>query len=132
MLSHSCGSPLSSNTGSEPALRFLDRKLIECQASHTQCGAQAVGTVYLPTRMLDVGEPGNENICLRERPEIAKGSAYVALSHCWGRLPMITLNAGSEPLLRSGLEIKALPKTFQDAIVVCRRSNIRYLWIDSL
>ena len=74
--------------------------------------------------------PGTSN--LRERPEIAEGSAYVALSHCWGRLPIITLNAGSESLLRSGFEITALPQTFQDAIAVCRRSNIRYLWIDSL
>jgi hypothetical protein len=131
MVSHSCGSPLSSNTGSESALQFLDRKLVECRASHIQCGAQAVNTVYLPTRLTDVGEPGNENICLRERQRLLK-VAYVALSHCWGRLPMITLNAGSEPLLRSGFKIKALPQTFQDAIVVCRRSNIRYLWIDSL
>ena len=111
---------------------FLESKLAECQTSHTQCRTRAVGRTFLPTRVIDVGEQGYENIHLRDSSEIAGDSIYAALSHCWGGLQIITLNAVSEASLRGGFKIQALPQTFQDAIVICRRNNVRYLWIDSL
>ncbi|KAK4452578.1 hypothetical protein QBC34DRAFT_292928, partial [Podospora aff. communis PSN243] len=33
---------------------------------------------------------------------------------------------------RKGIPFAALPKTLQDAITVCRRLSIRYIWIDAL
>ncbi|KAF3006924.1 hypothetical protein E8E13_011266 [Curvularia kusanoi] len=131
-VSHSIKSELSSNTGSESALTFLEGKLAECQASHTQCCTGAAGKTYLPTRVIDVGERGHELIHLRNSSDIAGDSKYAALSHCWGGQQIITLNALSEASLRGGFTIQALPQTFQDAVVVCRRNNVRYLWIDSL
>ena len=44
----------------------------------------------------------------------------------------ITLTSQSEELLRTGIRIRDLPKTFKDAVFVCLKLNIRYLWIDSM
>ena len=68
---------------------------------------------------------------------------YIALSHCWGTTPSLTLIDTSLPLgtgkncislqkFRSGLLISKLPRTFRDAVCIARRLNVRYLWIDAL
>jgi hypothetical protein len=35
-------------------------------------------------------------------------------------------------MLFRGIFVEELPKTFRDAVIVCRRLGVRYLWIDSL
>jgi hypothetical protein len=57
---------------------------------------------------------------------------YVCLSHCWGDRKPFTLNSETQFALAEGINMMALPKTFQDAILVTRRLQIQYLWIDSL
>lgn len=42
------------------------------------------------------------------------------------------LQSSTEAMLREGCAVEILPKTFQDAISVCRYLRVRYLWIDSL
>lgn len=34
--------------------------------------------------------------------------------------------------MKQSIELKTLPKTFQDAIAIIRALGIRYIWIDSL
>lgn len=57
---------------------------------------------------------------------------YAALSYCWGGSLPIKLDSSTAPGLKSKIELDLLPRTFQDAIYVCQRLSIRYLWIDSL
>jgi len=64
---------------------------------------------------------------------------YIALSHRWGDLPeeqkrIICTSRDNIDARRhdQGLDMGALPKTFQDAIIVTRKLGKRYLWIDSL
>jgi hypothetical protein len=57
---------------------------------------------------------------------------YFTLSHCWGGAQPFKLTSDSEPLLRTGLDVEYLPKTFRDAIYVCQQIGVYYLWIDSL
>jgi hypothetical protein len=61
-----------------------------------------------------------------------KHARYATLSHCWGRstLAMTTLENLQKHIDSIPLDI--LPKTFRDAIVVCRQLGIQYLWIDRL
>jgi hypothetical protein len=34
--------------------------------------------------------------------------------------------------VREGLTVPELPKTFRDAVEVCRHLEVQYLWIDAL
>lgn len=57
---------------------------------------------------------------------------YVALSHCWGTVDLVSLLASTEAELRAGYPISQLSKTFREAIQVCSWLDYRYIWIDSL
>lgn len=97
-----------------------------CQDSHDQCSNKDDGV--LPTRVLDVT---GSAIKLVITDTLLRGK-YVALSHCWGpSQPLKTLkdNIASH---QQGIDLHALPQTFQDAITVTRFLDIQYLWIDSL
>jgi Heterokaryon incompatibility protein (HET) len=59
---------------------------------------------------------------------------YQALSYVWGRTPMLQLLASNlDALSKPGsLDIKSLPYTIQDAIIVTRKIGESHLWVDSL
>jgi hypothetical protein len=57
---------------------------------------------------------------------------YFTLSHCWGGSQPVKLTCESEQLLRDGIDIDVLPKTFQHAIQICRQMDVSYMWIDSM
>ncbi|KAH8586049.1 heterokaryon incompatibility, partial [Bisporella sp. PMI_857] len=63
--------------------------------------------------------------------ENGKGD-YITLSYCWGGPKNICLRKDNLEELESGIEIHFLPQTFQDAIEVTRKLDIRFLWIDAL
>ncbi|KAF4334924.1 hypothetical protein FBEOM_11220 [Fusarium beomiforme] len=59
---------------------------------------------------------------------------YVSLSHRWGdprhkQLKTTTRTVGSH---MEKIDWNDLPATFQDAVVVCRSMEVKYIWIDSL
>ena len=90
----------------------------------------------LPRRVLDLSQLGfpspglQDDICLVEPKE--KSGVDVPLSHCWvGRQVMKTTKASYRDHLRR-ISFEALSQTFQEAILVCRSLQVRYLWIDSL
>ncbi|PQE20746.1 heterokaryon incompatibility protein [Rutstroemia sp. NJR-2017a BBW] len=59
---------------------------------------------------------------------------YACLSYCWGTdldNNVKTLKANLKQHL-DGILISVLPKTIQDAVLVCQRLGIRYLWVDAL
>ena len=56
----------------------------------------------------------------------------MTLSHCWGDGNFIQLTQRTLPNLVSGVPLKTLPRTFQDAIEITRRLDIQYIWVDSL
>jgi Heterokaryon incompatibility protein (HET) len=85
----------------------------------------------LPSRLLDLEGCSNRNeIRLQETGGLH--GHYAALSHSWGRIGHFTTSRASIAARKEGIEIKELPKTFQDAMEIARRMGIRYLWIDSL
>ena len=57
---------------------------------------------------------------------------YIALSHCWGKNPIVRTTTSTLAQRKQGIEISLLPPTFRDAIIIARRLDVRYLWIDSL
>ncbi|KAI0537993.1 heterokaryon incompatibility protein-domain-containing protein [Xylaria digitata] len=64
--------------------------------------------------------------CAQDKPE----GPYITLSHSWGGESPIMLTM--ENRLDLYVKVGNLPKTFEDAVEVTRKLNVRYLWIDSL
>ena len=57
---------------------------------------------------------------------------YACLSHCWGNNQICRLTSETYARYTKGISADELPRTYRDAISVCRYLGLRYLWIDSL
>ena len=86
----------------------------------------------MPTRVLDVQDELSSTVRLIETRAEAVHSTYATLSHCWGQNKVIKLTTASIGSLQHGIAVSELPALYQNAITVCRRLDIRYLWVDSL
>lgn len=85
--------------------------------------------VNLPTRVLHIGSE-------HQQPRLVESAGrtgrYAALSHCWGKAQPLTTTSGnfSEHLI--AIQLDRLPKTFREAVLLARRLDLQYIWIDSL
>ncbi|KAF1347253.1 HET-domain-containing protein [Lizonia empirigonia] len=136
------GRPILTESVSLPRSTLLRGWLRWCDEGHEDCGKpRAQPVTVLPTRLLDVGNPGEQDhkldivhlVCGTD----ATTQQYVALSHCWGQIPeedmmMFCTTQGNIDRRQRGFDVSELPKTFQDAITVTREIGVRYIWIDSL
>lgn len=105
------------------------RRWIEfCNNNHRLCSSPPAPK--LPTRVLDVGNPENqEPVKIYEtRGNLGR---YVTLSHCWGNQQITTTTKATLAQLKSEVRWSQLSKTFQEAISITRELGIRYIWIDS-
>ncbi|KAJ0106947.1 hypothetical protein J7T55_011042 [Diaporthe amygdali] len=101
---------------------------------------QKSGELPLPTRILDVGDPGKQDassVKLVKALTVENETKYVALSHRWGPMPFMRptymcTTQGNISSLMLGFDARLLPQTFQDAIHITKVIGVRYLWIDSL
>ena len=93
----------------------------------------------LPTRVIDVGHDtaNHEQVVIKlVEPAQVKGR-YICLSHCWGPAddpgasPLRTVTANRQEHLQQ-IPWNKLSKTFQHAIIITRKLDVRYIWIDSL
>ncbi|KAK8128959.1 heterokaryon incompatibility protein-domain-containing protein [Apiospora sp. TS-2023a] len=98
-----------------------------CRESHAQCQRE---TPPLPTRVIEVGTEGGG--CRLYESRHGERAEYIALSHCWGKITILTTLKKSVKAHTNCIQLEALPKTFQEAIQTTRSLGIRYLWIDSL
>ncbi|ERF75808.1 hypothetical protein EPUS_01638 [Endocarpon pusillum Z07020] len=106
---------------------------LACRAMHKACRRLQRGSNWYPTRLLDVGVPGDLKWKLHICAEDDLFSPnYMTISYRWGSLPSLTLVQSNINELRRGKLTEELPQTFRDAIIVLHRFSIRYLWIDSL
>ncbi|KAH6616856.1 heterokaryon incompatibility protein-domain-containing protein [Boeremia exigua] len=103
-------------TSHHPSKAYFDvarRWFNHCVSRHTECGDHlSLQNSTVPDRVIDVALYGGQPRLINS---MGLRSRYATLSHCWGGLPM-----------------SELPKTFREAIVICRALMIPYLWIDSI
>lgn len=123
--------PIGNDTFAPEAWSTAQRWIEDCSTNHVACNAPATTSIY-PTRLIDVGEHGVDNLRLIETAATFASGGYVTLSHCWGSETFLTLQTNNIDAMKSGIQISLLNQTFQDAIEVTRRMVFRYLWIDSL
>jgi hypothetical protein len=117
---------LSDDTSSQETLRIIRDWTSNCLEQHEHCIQQSAS--LLPKRILKITA---DRIFLQERPNAS--APYACLSHCWGSSgPAVKLTAETVGRLREGFVTSDLPKTFRDAVEVCRHLGIYYLWIDAL
>ena len=60
------------------------------------------------------------------------GFSYCALSYCWGEGNFEMTASHNVSTRMKGFDTKVLPRTVRDAIIICQRLGIPYMWIDSL
>ena len=93
-----------------------------------------------PLRLIDTcafegreaGPNDLRDVCLVDTPSPAPD--YLTLSHCWGgklRDSQKTMESNLASRMQR-IKVKALPRSFQDAIEITRNLGYRYLWIDAL
>ncbi|GJD00545.1 HET domain-containing protein [Colletotrichum higginsianum] len=68
---------------------------------------------------------------VRTRSETEE-TAYVALSYCWGGDQALKCTQANLQALERDVPFKGLPKTLRDAVEVCRRLQVAYMWVDAL
>ncbi len=105
------------------------RKWLEkCQLEHTKCEVPGAQDLRLPRRVIDVGGGTDElNPFLFVPPAHAVGQ-WVALSHCWGNSNSLKTTTALLETHMKYLDVKKLPQTYRDAIVVTRVLGFRYLF----
>lgn len=95
-----------------------------CGHEHLDCGDHSMLTFRLPDRVIDIALHGGD---LRLRNGAGLVSRYATLSHCWGgSSPMMTLKGNLEHRMAS-MSLRDLPKTFREAVKICRALTIPYL-----
>jgi hypothetical protein len=105
-----------------------------CIATHEKCRLTlATGaTSFVPTRLLDVDN--NVVRLVESANDIEQGAdrRFLALSHCWGSIPIIRTLRDNYQDHREVIAPERLSKTFRDAVHTTRKLGYRYLWVDSL
>ncbi|KAH6615372.1 heterokaryon incompatibility protein-domain-containing protein [Boeremia exigua] len=107
--------------------------LTTCCTQHKHCEPLSDdGKRFLPTRLLDIGIPGQRSIRLVHSDETQE-MQYATLSYCWGNPENAARTTKANLTERlEAIPVESLPQTIQDAVEVTRSLGIRYLWVDAL
>ncbi|KAF9544537.1 HET-domain-containing protein [Agrocybe pediades] len=116
----------------EDYAKTIQHWLADCDQNHPICQTEWKGPngdkELLPRRVLDIS--GGQIRLIETSPR--QREHYVALSHCWGKKPLLETTRETIVDHMRGIPFDRLPKTFQDAITITRCLGLRYIWIDSL
>ncbi|KAF2117951.1 heterokaryon incompatibility protein-domain-containing protein [Lophiotrema nucula] len=122
----------ASSTNSEESWAVATHWIKSCTSKHALCNSLRDSSTWYPSRLLDIGLPDTKTMCLICTGETSVDGHYITLSHCWGMNEFIHLTDSNIDAFKQRVPTSEFPQTFQDTIVVARRLNIRYIWIDSL
>ncbi|OCK85602.1 HET-domain-containing protein [Lepidopterella palustris CBS 459.81] len=110
-------------------MQEAEKWLRTCITLHKRCRPSEVP--LLPHRILDIGPDDTSNVVLLE--PIDQRDRYICLSYSWGVHKFLsTTNKNVSSHKGEGIRLQSLPQTFRDAIIVSRKLDVRYIWIDSL
>ncbi|KAK1506762.1 hypothetical protein CTAM01_03094 [Colletotrichum tamarilloi] len=126
---------LSPRMDSQDAFITMQKWLNDCVRNHTECKVLYSHSTWLPSRLIDVGDPGSywwKVITTEHHQTPASYGGYLTLSHRWGSSPFVQLTSDTLPAFQNNTAIKSLPKTFRDTITLAHHFNIRHIWVNSL
>ncbi|KAK0708524.1 heterokaryon incompatibility protein-domain-containing protein [Lasiosphaeris hirsuta] len=119
---------------SDEAFSRVSQWLGDCLSHHDNCSA-STKEHFMPTRLLGLGLVAEEGRALLLATSGLEPDRYACLSYCWGsdlEGVVTTVAANRATHQTSGIPVAALPRTVQDAVLVCLKLGIRYLWVDAL
>jgi len=86
----------------------------------------------MPKRLIDLGSPDVSLVTPKLINTRGRQEQYVALSYCWGETEQLRTETGNIRDMENSIPVDALPQTIQDAFLVARNADVRYIWIDAL
>ncbi|KAJ8113334.1 hypothetical protein OPT61_g4516 [Boeremia exigua] len=117
----------SGDTSSREAVMTINHWIDTCKDEHEECKCSQEPQ-SMPERVLELTAD-----CIRLQENLTYVHAYACLSHCWGEAgPAMKLTSANVGLMKAGVPIIRLPKTFHDTVELCLKIGLRYLWIDAL
>ncbi|KAE9368864.1 hypothetical protein N431DRAFT_494223 [Stipitochalara longipes BDJ] len=111
-------------------IRILDKRSLEhqislashwlkdCLSNHNMCLSEVKERFVAPTRVINVGS--------------SDAIPFLHTSNSNGSIQPLKANTANRAAYQSEVPWDAIPRLFQDAIVITRSMGYRYLWIDSL
>lgn len=95
----------------------------------------SIDHAFMPNRVITIEVSKTDthtHVKLVSKGDVPDGSAYAALSYCWGGDQKLKLTSKTYDLLGHSFASEDLPKTLQDAVIVAAKFSIFYLWVDAL
>jgi hypothetical protein len=117
-------------------LEIVKHWMTECSLHHNSCStsirSRDHSKVYLPARLISVNKQDRLRLVVPDRARPPHHYRYATLTHRWGKGKGLLLSRKNKDELHTRITLLSLPRTFRDAIRVCRILDISYLWIDTL
>ncbi|RSL80090.1 hypothetical protein CEP51_006819 [Fusarium floridanum] len=122
---------IETNSGSPACFDLAKQWISDCLFNHYKTCPSNYRSP-LPLRLIDVGpSDGSEPPRLITTAPGQRGR-YITLSYSWGPTPFFALTPSNKSELERFIPFDKLSETIKDTIVITRRLNVRYVWIDSL
>lgn len=115
---------VAKSLSSEASFALAREWLQQCLHRHSKCSQAATSarTSTYPRRLVDVGEGARTYIRVVVTQELdGSEPEYLTLSHCWGGADILRLLTDNVDKLMVDIPMGALPKTFQDAMIITRQ-----------
>ena len=101
--------------------------LHDCIKNHKCANDEALQP--LPTRVISIGETVHD---LKLIETDHSPGRYICLSYCWGVNKTYDTTTKNRADRLRGMKYADMPKTYQDAVAMCHKLCITFLWIDAL
>jgi hypothetical protein len=113
-----------------PAKAFERARLCmkDCEENHGGC--PKIERSFTPLRLIRISSPTH---ILLYSPSPEENVKFAVLSYCWGGpQPCETRQRNFGERSSSGMLVKDLSKTLQEAVETCSKLGLKYLWADCL
>lgn len=121
---------------SEAHIGLINRWRRTCETEHKSCNKTDGNHLQqLPSRVLELLDPSDETKGIRLVETQGKMQGiYACLSYCWGDPETQIGQTCRENLPRQlqGIPFHELPNTVVDAVHLCFKLGLRFLWVDRL
>ncbi|KAH7070493.1 heterokaryon incompatibility protein-domain-containing protein [Paraphoma chrysanthemicola] len=104
--------------------------LRQCVDQHETCRRSL--SKKMPTRLLDLQAFSDSTDIRLIHSAYTRANDYATLSYRWGGTNSFVLNIKNRARFEWRISVRDLPRTVREAIEVCRKLSVRYLWIDAL
>jgi hypothetical protein len=127
-------------TSSKKSFGIARSWINNCLKYHPQCFQSFLksDSSDQPRRLIELHSASDHgpynSIRLIELSGTSRYPKYIALSYCWGysSRKSYTTTKGNVRLHMNQIPYAKLPATLKDAVLICKKLGMKYLWIDAL